>query len=53
MNGHVSVGGQGQCGQDAFEIQLPVARSGAVAVAQEVIQSVTVQLTADQVFDQR
>ena len=52
MNGQLAIGGQGQGRQDPFEIQLSVLRSGAVAVSEQVIQTIAVKLAAHQLLHQ-
>ena len=44
----LAVGGEGERGQDPLQIQLAVAGAGAVAVAQEIVEPVAVQLAAHQ-----
>ena len=60
LNGHQSlgvdrqltVGGQGERRKDPFQVQLAVLRPCAVAVPQQVIQAVAVELAADQLLHQ-
>ena len=53
MNGQVSVRGQGHRSEDPVQIELSIARAGAVAVAHEIVQTVTVKLAADESPDHR
>ena len=53
LQGELAVGGEGQAGEDALEVEHPIARAGVVAVAQEVIEAIAVELAADQRLDRR
>ena len=53
MNGEITIGCDGQCRQNPLQIELSVTGSSAVAVSEQVIKPVAVQLTAHQSFDQR
>ena len=48
VEGEAAVGGDGEGGKDPFQIQLAIAGARAVAVAQQVIEPVTVELAAHQ-----
>ena len=51
MDGDVAIGGQGEGGQNPLQVQLAEAGAGAVAVAQQVIEPVAIQLAAHQGLD--
>ena len=51
MNGKLAIGGEGDGAEDALEIQLPVARAGAVAVAQQIIEAIAIELAAHEGLD--
>ena len=49
----LAIGSQGEGGQDALEIQPAVGSAGAVAIADQVIEPVAVQLAAHKSLDRR
>ena len=59
LNGHqalrvdcqIPVRSQGQTSQETLQIELPITRASAVAVSKQVVETVAIQLTADQGFD--
>ena len=53
MDGKVTVRGKGHPGQDPLGVQLSIPSSGGVAVSEQIVESVAVELTADQAFDHR
>ena len=51
MNRHFPIGGQSDGGQNPFQIQLAIAGARAVAVAQQIVEPVAIQLAAHERLD--
>ena len=51
MNGQLSVRSKGHGRENAVEVKLPIAGARAVAVSQQIVEAITIQLATDQGFD--